>query len=290
MPRNVGALFLDSAPRERLTRAEERRLALRFTHAGDERALWALIRAHLRLAARVASQFWRAYGPGLELEDLQQQALLGLTIAARGFKPAKGARLSTYAVYWMRAFLQDYLLRTRWPVRVGTTTTQRRVIFGLSRAEQALRNRGLEPTREALARALEVREDELAALWPRLRGVDYSLDEDREPRVPGSLVLCTSPETLVADAEERGLAWRSLWRRLQRLPERERFVLWARYLCPQPQTLLVISQRLGLSPERVRQIERRALQGLREADGDAKGSRSGRRRGGAATATAAATS
>lgn len=254
-----------------LTVAEERLLGTRFRRHGDERALDLLVQSHLRLAMRVAYEFRHAGPP---MEDLIQEAMVGLTIAARRFDPNRRARLATYATYWIRACILEHVVRTRGPVRIGTTRAQRRILFGLGRLRRSYFRAGQEierVDRAELAAALKVSQAELAALLPRLTGRDMALDDDRIMAKDGGRGLLKShapnPEECYAEKEEQRERQRILAGALRKLEGRQRDILMARCLTGQPETLAEVGERLGLSRERVRQLETQGKRKLRELVG-----------------------
>jgi len=250
------------APPAFLSAAEEHRLARRWHTRQDKRALARLIEAHLGLVARIAREF-RYSGPGVE--DLLQEGRLGLTIAARRFDPDAGTRLVTYAAYWIRACLMESVVRNHGPVRIGTTRAQRRIYFGLGRARRRLERQGLAANTDLVAAELGVERSELDAMMPRLQGRDPSLDI---PQTAESSPVVLSdpgqdPEHAVAEREVDELHRRRLAAALSRLQPREAEIIRARHLSESPVTLEQIGAQMGVSRERVRQLEQRAMSQLR---------------------------
>jgi RNA polymerase sigma-32 factor len=250
--------------REGLDPSEEVRLCRRWRASQDAAALAQLVEAHLGLVQRIANEF-RNTGP--ERDDLVQEGHLGLVIAARRFDPAKSARLATYASYWIRACMMETVVRSHGAVRVGTTRAQRRIFFGLGRARRELEGSGEAATAEALAERLGVPENELAEMSARLSGRDVSLDAPRrEDGQPLSAVFHgsePSPKETVSDADERQRRRQALATALASLSPRERQILEARHLSEDSPTLAELGERFGISRERVRQLEERALATLR---------------------------
>jgi RNA polymerase sigma-32 factor len=243
---------------------EEIQLCRSWRATADRAALEALVAAHLGLVQRIANEF-RKSGP--EREDLIQEGHLGLVIAARRFDPAKSARLATYASYWIRACMMELVVRSHGAVRVGTTRAQRRIFFGLGRARREIEKQGTAATNEALAAQLGVDESELASMSARLSSRDLSLDAPRfdEGRPLGSAFQSDAPtaEEHLAQAEHEGHRRQALRAALDSLSPRERQIIQARHLDDDPPTLAELGAGLGISRERVRQLEERALEALR---------------------------
>ena len=257
-----------------LSRDHEFALARRWRDGGDEQALHALVRAYARLVGSQAGRF-RSYG--LPMGDLMQEGNVGLMLAAARFEPDRDVRFSTYATWWIRSTLQDYVLRNWSIVRTGSTAAQKSLFFNLRRVKARLENRtspagegSLEPeTRRAIAVELEVAEDEVERMALRLAGSDRSLNV---PVGAGRMEL----EELVADqrpSPEAALIGRRDARRcrswlsaaLHELDPRERDIIAWRRLSEEGATLEELGRRLGVSKERVRQLECRALDKLRRA-------------------------
>ena len=203
MPMPTGSLeaYIQTVNRFPLLSAEEERtLALRFQRNGDLEAARALVLSHLRLVVALA----RGYlGYGLPHADLIQEGNIGLMKAVKRFDPDRGTRLVTYATYWIRARILDFILRSHGPVRIGTTRAQRRVFFGLARARRLLERRGLDPDALHLAELLGVADREVESMASRLAARDLALDAQAAvSRVPALTDGARSPEEILADAEE----------------------------------------------------------------------------------------
>jgi RNA polymerase sigma-32 factor len=249
------------SPRKSVSVAEERELAERWKHHKDERALGELVRLHMGLVVTIAREFRYA---GHLLEDLKQEGYLGLTIAARRFDPDRGTRLVTYATYWIRARILDFILRSHGPVRIGTTRAQRRVFFGLARARRLLERRGLDPDALHLAELLGVADREVESMASRLAARDLALDAQAAvSRVPALTDGARSPEEILADAEESALLQAQLHDVLGELDRREQRIVSAHHLWENPISLASIALELGVTRERVRQLEARARKKIR---------------------------
>ena len=254
-----------------LDAAEERRLAERWKHDRDEAAARQLLGSHLRLVVKLA----RGYGGyGLPLGELIAEGNVGLMQALDKFEPERGFRFSTYAMWWIRAAIQEYVLHNRSLVKMGTTAAQKKLFFNLGRLKRELGASGegdLAPDAVArIAEQLEVNADEVVEMNRRLAGRDQSLTAplraDSDAEWQDMLVAeDQDQEGLVADASE--LAWRRdlLAEGLQSLSERERHILTERRLKDEPMTLEGLSSVYSVSRERVRQIEVRAFEKLQKA-------------------------
>jgi RNA polymerase sigma-32 factor len=259
----------------------ERALAERWRDHQDEAAARALIGSHLRLVVKIARGF-RGYG--LPFNDLIAEGNVGLVQALAKFDPERGFRFATYAMWWIRAAIQEFVLHNRSLVKMGTTAAQKKLFFNLRRLKSQLGEIGegdLPPAAVVkIAQELGVTEDDVVQMNRRLAASDHSLaapvsaDGDREWQ--DTLVADDDDqETMLAEASE--LAWRRglLAEGLQVLNERERHILAERRLKDEPKTLEDLSQIYGVSRERVRQIEARAFEKLRQAMLEVAANRSG---------------
>ncbi len=244
---------------------EEQELSRRWMQKNDTRALASLIHAHLGLVIKIATEF-RNSGPSME--DLIQEGHVGLTIAARRFDPSKATRLATYATYWIRACMMEYVVRSHGPVRIGTTRSQRKIFFGLGRARRRLEREGQQVSADQLARLLGVPPEDVEHMATRLSGHDVSLDAPRsqdDERRHSNLLATDAPsqEDLYADGQEEDSRKAMLHEALKQLDPRERAILKARHMSSRPITLGALGKRFGISRERVRQLELRAVAKLR---------------------------
>jgi RNA polymerase sigma-32 factor len=259
----------------------ERALAERWRDSHDEDAARQLVGSHLRLVVKIARGF-RGYG--LPFADLIAEGNVGLVQALAKFDPDRGFRFATYAMWWIRAAIQEYVLHNRSLVKMGTTAAQKKLFFNLRRVKSRLGelSEGDLPPAVVLgiAEELGVTQDEVVEMNRRLAASDHSLatplsgDGDREWQ--DTLVAeDEGQESLIAEASE--LAWRRglLAEGLEALNERERHILAERRLNEEPKTLEDLSQIYGVSRERVRQIEARAFEKLRHAMLEVAANRSG---------------
>ena len=247
-----------------LSAEEEFMLANRFRKHGDLDAAKRLISAHLRLAAKVAFGY-RYYG--LPVEDLISEANIGLMQAVKKFEPEKGNRLSTYAVWWIKAAINEFILRSWSLVRIGTVAAQKRLFYNLRKIKARLGLYGdsaldADSVKE-ISQNLNVSEDDVVAMDNRLSG-DVSLNTpvytDGYAEKQDFLSNNASIEDSVADKQESDLRLRLLAQAMDKLNDRERIIVRARRLQDDPTTLDSLGEQLGISRERVRQIETRAIE------------------------------
>jgi len=254
-----------------LSQERERELALSWRDKGDKEALRPLVGSHLRLVVKIARGFG---GYGLPLADLVAEGNVGLMQAAEKFDPDRGFRFATYAMWWIRAAIQEYILHSWSLVKMGTTAAQKKLFFNLRRLKgrmEELEQGDLSAeTVTAIATELDVPESEVVEMNRRLAGVDNSLnamlgqDADSEwlEMLPDE---GPSQETLVADADELSQRRTLLGKALDTLNPREREILTERRLKDDPSTLEELSHRYAVSRERIRQIEVRAFEKLQKA-------------------------
>jgi RNA polymerase sigma-32 factor len=254
-----------------LEREHELDLARRWREKGDQRALHELCTAYMRLVVAVAARF-RTYG--LPMSDLVQEGNVGLMLAASRFEPERELRFSTYATWWIRSCVQDYILRNWSIVRTGTTAAQKSLFFNLRRLRALLHDPsdgGLTPeNRAAVAKALRVDEREVDNMCSRLSAADRSLnapigeegDAEWQDLLPDGGALPEDAMMITRDRATRN-AW--LAEALSRLTDREKMIIQERRLGEEGVTLASLGQKLGVSKERVRQIEHQALRKLKSS-------------------------
>jgi RNA polymerase sigma-32 factor len=245
---------------------EERELARRF-RAGEARAGHTLVTANLRFVVKVAHGY-RSYG--LRLADLIQEGNLGLMRAVQKFDPDLGIRLISYAVWWIRAYIQNYILRSWSLVKIGTTQAQRKLFFSLARARREVENDepGGDRTNR-VARRLRVMPEDVLEMEQRLDARDLSLDAPVGDGAASHVdfVSAEAPPADVAlgDAEESRFLSAGVLEALTRLDERERYIVEQRLMADHPATLKDLGAHFGFSRERARQLEIRAREKLRAA-------------------------
>ena len=251
---------------------EEYMLAKSWQEHEDTEAAQKLVTSHLRLVARIAMGY-RGYG--LPIGEVISEGNVGLMQAVKRFDPEKGFRLATYAMWWIRASIQEYILRSWSLVKMGTTASQKKLFFNLRRTKgqlQALEEGDLKPEHvEAIAKKLGVSEHDVVSMNRRLGG-DASLNAPLRTDAEASgewqdwLVDDTpDQEVQLAESEELKRRRHYLADAMEGLNERERRIFEARRLCDDPLTLEALSEEFGVSRERIRQIEVRAFEKVQKA-------------------------
>jgi len=251
---------------------EEYMLAKRWKEHEDSEAAHKMVTSHLRLVAKIAMGY-RGYG--LPIGEVISEGNVGLMQAVKRFEPEKGFRLATYAMWWIRASIQEYILRSWSLVKMGTTAAQKKLFFNLRKVKgqiQAIEEGDLRPEQVTyIADRLGVTEDEVTSMNRRLSGPDNSLNaplrQDSEGGEWQDWLVDDSAdqETVLGDQEEMGLRHEMLAQAMQTLNEREMHILTERRLKDEPATLEDLSREYGISRERVRQIEVRAFEKLQKA-------------------------
>jgi|ERR1700722_760282 RNA polymerase sigma-32 factor len=249
---------------------EEFMLAKRWREHGDRSAYDRLVTSHLRLVAKIATNY-RGYG--LPAAEMISEGNLGLLQAVRGFDPDKGFRLTTYAMWWIQASIQEYVLRSWSLVRIGTTVNQKKLFFKLRLAKSrisALQDGDLRPDQvTTLADRLGVSGDDVVQMNRRLGG-DVSLnaplgDAGGSGEWQDQLVdTAASQESMLIESEELDGRSTALHEALTLLDERERRIFAARHLADKPETLEAVAQKYNISRERARQVEARSFEKVRE--------------------------
>ena len=250
---------------------EELSLSKRWRDSEDTEAAHKLVTSHLRLVAKIAMGY-RGYG--LPISELISEGNVGMMQAVKRFDPDRGFRLATYAMWWIRAAIQEYILHSWSLVKMGTTAAQKKLFFNLRRLKgqmQAIEDGDLRPEQVGqIAKALSVSEQDVVNMNRRLAAPDHSLNApvraDSEGEWQDWLVDDSdSQETMLAEHEEFSGRKALLGEALQTLNDRERHILIERRLKEEPATLEDLSQVYNISRERVRQIEVRAFEKLQKA-------------------------
>ncbi|MBF0136821.1 MAG: RNA polymerase factor sigma-32 [Magnetococcus sp. DMHC-1] len=249
-----------------LTQEEEFLLAVRYREQADLEAAHKLVSSYLRYVVRIAREYHGYYG--LRLMDLVQEGSIGLMQAVKRFDPHKGYRLATYAIWWIRAAIQEFILRTWSLVKIGTTAAQRKLINHLRRVRNRIERLNDLQVKD-LAQSLGIDSREVLDMDSRLSSPDESLNR---PLVEGgeeiqNLLVDTRPNqelTLLASEEEK---WRCRIssQALAMLDDRERYIVEKRIMADTPATLELLGEQMGISRERVRQLEKRSLLKMRQA-------------------------
>jgi RNA polymerase sigma-32 factor len=273
--RNPGSGYLGDIRRfPFLEREPEYRLARRWREHGDRGAADQIVTSHLRLVVKIATNY-RGYG--LPLSEIMSEGNVGLMQAMDRFDPEKGFRFATYAIWWIKASIHDYILRSWSLVKIGTTANQKKLFFKLRSAKAkiaALENTDLRPDQvEAIATTLGVKNQDVVDMNRRLGG-DASLnasihDEGNSGEWMDYLVdESPSPEAIVVEHDEMDHRREALVRAIGVLNHRERRIFEARHLIDEPMTLEDLAVEFKVSRERVRQIEVRAFEKVRTATKD----------------------
>ncbi|WP_207538576.1 RNA polymerase sigma factor RpoH [Sabulicella rubraurantiaca] len=254
-----------------LSPEEELSLAKRWRDEGDENAAHKLVTSHLRLVAKIAMGY-RGYG--LPVGELISEGNVGMMQAVKRFDPDRGFRLATYAMWWIRAAIQEYILHSWSLVKMGTTAAQKKLFFNLRRLKgqmAALEDGDLQPEVVAkIAKTLQVPEQDVVSMNRRLASPDNSLNApvraDSEGEWQDWLVdESETQEATIAEAQDMSNRKDMLAGALKTLNERERHILIERRLKDEPTTLEELSQQYNISRERVRQIEVRAFEKLQKS-------------------------
>ena len=247
---------------------EEYMLAKAWKNQGDVKAAHKLVTSHLRLVAKIASGY-RGYG--LPLSDLISEGNIGMMHAVKRFEPEKGFRLATYAMWWIKASIQEYILRSSSLVKIGTTAAQKKLFFNLKKIKSkisAIEDGDLTPDQvDKIATELSVPHKEVISMNRRISGSDYSLNSPVTDDSSGEWQDwleddSQNQEASFADTEEYLIKKNILSDSLEYLNERERDIISERQLSENPLTLEELSNRYGVSRERIRQIEAKAFEKL----------------------------
>jgi len=246
-------------------------LATRWREHGDQKAAHELVVSHLKLVVKIAVGY-RGYG--LPVSEIISEGNIGLMQAVKRFDPEKGFRLTTYAIWWIKAAIQEYILRSWSLVKMGTTTGQRRLFFNLRKAKSrisALDEGDLRPDQvTTIAKQLAVDEQDVIDMNRRMNG-DVSLnvavrdDDGADEWIDWLVDQSEGQESRLAESQESENRRKILSRALSVLKDRERWVFTKRRLADHPATLAEVADALGISRERVRQIEARAFEKVKNA-------------------------
>ena len=254
-----------------LERDREYELARRWREHGDRDAADQLVTSHLRLAVKIAMGY-RGYG--LPISEIISEGNVGLMQALKRFEPEKGFRFATYAMWWIKASIQDYILRSWSLVKIGTTTSQKKLFFKLRSAKSkiaALESGDLHPDQVAMiAKNLDVADQDVIDMNRRLGGdksINAPLHDDGETGEWQDYLVdqSPSPEAIIVEQDEKDYQRRALIAAIDILDDRERRIFEARHLADEPLTLEDLAEKFKVSRERIRQIEVRAFEKVRKA-------------------------
>jgi RNA polymerase sigma-32 factor len=254
-----------------LERDQEYALAKRWRERGDRDAANQLVTSHLRLAVKIAMGY-RGYG--LPVSEIISEGNIGLMQALNRFEPERGFRFATYAIWWIRASIQDYILRSWSLVKIGTTANQKRLFFKLRSAKNkiaAFESGDLHPDQVAsIAKSLDVTDQDVIDMNRRLGGdksINAPLHEDGETGEWQDHLVdqSPSPEAIVVEQDDKEHQHSALVAAIDVLDDRERRIFEARHLVDEPLTLEELAEKFNVSRERIRQIEARAFEKVRRA-------------------------
>ena len=250
-----------------LTQEEEFKLAVRYRKHSDIEAAHTLITSNLRFVVKVAFEY-KSYG--VKLLDLIQEGNIGLMMAVKKFDPYKGYRFISYAIWWIRAYIQNFIIKTWSLVKIGTTQAQKKLFYKIGKVRKALESDGEnEKKYELLAHDLDVGKEDIIEMEQRMAARDLSLDtpfDEGQELTHLDLLKEESPnqEEAFAQEEEKKNREHEVQNAMKRLNEKEVYVIKNRIMADEPLTLQEIGDHLNLSRERVRQIESEALKKLKK--------------------------
>jgi RNA polymerase sigma-32 factor len=251
-----------------LTPAEEHEAAVKYYKEGDLDAAAKLVTANLRLVVKIAYEYRRAHR---HIPDLIQEGSIGLMQAVKKYDPYKGVKLSTYAAWWIRAYILRFILNNARLVKLGTTQAQRKLFFNLKKERARLSAMGIEPTSDAIAKRLNVPFEEVVNMERRLAAGDMSLDtplRGADENAPSRLDLLSAGggriDDVLADAEVNAMVREKIHEFGKGLVGKEARIFHERMLTEEPRTLQELGEEFGVSRERVRQLEKRVQMKLKD--------------------------
>jgi RNA polymerase sigma-32 factor len=253
-----------------LTREEEFKIAVKYRKYNDIEAAQQLITSNLRFVVKVAFEY-KSYG--VKLQDLIQEGNIGLMMAVKKFNPYKGYRFISYAIWWIRAYIQNFIIKTWSLVKIGTTQAQKKLFYKIGKVRKALESGGADEKKyDRLAKDLDVAKEDIIEMEQRMSARDLSLDApfDESQELTHLELLredSLNQEEAIAQEEEKKIREREVQDAMKRLNEKEVYVIKSRIMAEEPLTLQEIGDHLKLSRERVRQIESEALKKLRKEFG-----------------------
>ncbi|MGZ5279613.1 MAG: RNA polymerase factor sigma-32, partial [Pseudobdellovibrionaceae bacterium] len=249
-----------------LSREQEVELAKKYFDSKDPVAAQALVTANLRFVVKVAAEYSRF---GARMIDLIQEGNMGLMHGVREFNPYKGVRLITYAVWWIRGYIQEYLMKQYSLVKIGTTQNQKKLFYQLQRQKDELDAMGKSPDIKLISSRLGIPEDEVEMMAQRMSGRDVSLDRPVDDDSGSSLMDFQKtdahlPDEDIAKKEEITHLSETIEALKPQLSEREKIILAERILADEPLTLQEIGEKYGITREAVRQMEARLMKKIKE--------------------------
>ncbi len=250
-----------------LAQEEEFELAVKYRKHNDLDAVQKLITSNLRFVVKVAFEY-KSYG--IKILDLIQEGNIGLMMAIKKFDPYKGYRFISYAIWWIRAYIQNFIIKNWSLVKIGTTQAQKKLFYKIGKVRKALEsNRDNEKKYEVLAKDLDVAKEDIIEMEQRMSSRDLSLDapfDDSQELTHFDLLKETSPnqEEVLGEEEEKKILQDNVQSAMKHLNDKEEYVIKNRIMADSPLTLQEIGNHLKLSRERVRQIEIEALKKLKK--------------------------
>jgi RNA polymerase sigma-32 factor len=249
-----------------LTQKEEYEQAVKYREENDVEAAHRLITSNLRFVVKLAFEY-KSYG--VKLLDLIQEGNIGLMMAVKKFNPYKGYRFISYAVWWIRAYIQNFIIKTWSLVKIGTTQAQKKLFYKIGKVRKVLESEGvMDKKYEMLAKDLDVAKEDIIEMEQRMSSRDLSLDnpfdDDHELTHLNLLQESTvNQEEALSREQEKKVVEREVSNAMKNLNDKEKFVIQSRVMADTPLTLQEIGSHLKLSRERVRQIESEALKKLK---------------------------
>jgi len=250
-----------------LSQEEEFELAVKYKKHNDINAVQKLITSNLRFVVKVAFEY-KSYG--IKILDLIQEGNIGLMMAIKKFDPYRGYRFISYAIWWIRAYIQNFIIKNWSLVKIGTTQAQKKLFYKIGKVRKALEaNQEKEKKYELVANELAVAKEDIIEMEQRMSARDLSLDapfDDGQELSHFDLLKETSPnqEEVLGDEEEKRILGKEVRDAMKRLNDKEEYVIMNRIMADSPLTLQEIGHHLKLSRERVRQIESEALKKLKK--------------------------
>ena len=250
-----------------LTPKEEHDLAVRYKETGDRAAAEKLVTSNLRFVVKIAAEYSKF---GAKMIDLIQEGNVGLMHAVREFNPYKGVKLITYAVWWIRGYIQEYLMKNYSQVRIGTTQAQKKLFYHLNKEKSKLDSLGNAPDVKLLSSRLGVTEDEVREMETRMSGRDLSIDAPQGDEDGGRRWIDNqkdgategADETL-AHSEEKEIFYREIDKVIELLNDKEKYLLQHRILGDPPKTLQEVGDHFKITRERARQLEERVIEKIK---------------------------
>jgi RNA polymerase sigma-32 factor len=248
-----------------LSREEEYRIALLIHERKDRDAAQKLVISNLKLVVKIALEYYNTY---LNILDLIQEGNVGLLHAVMKYNPYKGTKFSTYAAFWIRAYILKYIMDSWSLVKVGTTQGQRRLFFRLNKEKQKLESLGIYPTPKLLASTIDVKEEEITSMQERLTYTDVSLDtpvhDGSDDTIMDTIRSDDDVEEIVSERQKSAMLSKKVSEFRNTLDDRDIFIFNHRVMAEEPMTLEEIGNRFSISRERVRQVELRMIKKLKE--------------------------